>query len=228
MNKLSTQRTPGGRQLTVRLQTARGRKISSQRWLQRQLNDPYISQAKSLGYRSRSALKLAELNQKHKFLTPGKKVVDLGAAPGGWTQVAVEAVGHSGKVLAIDINEMDPVAGAKTLCLDFMSPQAFDVLKHELSDARADVVLSDMAAPSIGHAQTDHLRIMILVEEAFAFALEVLAPNGVFVTKILQGGEEREFLQTLRKHFQKVKLVKPASSRKNSSEIYVLAQQFII
>ncbi len=221
-----TTTTINGRPLTVRLQNSRGRKVSSQRWLQRHLNDPYVSQAKQLGYRSRAALKLTEINHKYNFLTAGKRVIDLGAAPGGWTQVVVGKVGPKGQVIAVDLVQIDPIAGATMLCLDFLAPKAPDQIKAELNGEKADVILSDMAPSTSGHRQTDHLRIMALAEGAFDFALETLAKDGVLITKILQGGTEKAFINQLKQCFKKVKLVKPQSSHKDSAEIYILAQGF--
>lgn len=227
MNMNIKQRTPtADRPLTVKLRNARGRKVSSQRWLQRQLNDPYVSQAKQMGYRSRAALKLIEINLKYDFLTPGKKVIDLGAAPGGWTQVIVDSVGPTGQVIAIDLIEIDPIPGATFFCADFLDPATTAQIESELGGGKADLILSDMSPAVTGHRPTDHLRIMALVEEAFAFALENLAANGVFLTKIIQGGTEEELIKQMKKHFEKVKLVKPPASRKDSSEIYILAQGF--
>jgi 23S rRNA (uridine2552-2'-O)-methyltransferase len=219
----------GGRQLTVKLKTARGRKTSSQRWLQRQLNDPYVCKAKELGYRSRAAFKLLEMNEKINFLSPGKRVVDLGAAPGGWTQVAIEIVKPqltSGYVLGLDLQEMDPIAGATLLQLDFLEDDAEDIVIQALGGQQADVVLSDMAAFSTGHSPTDHLKIMGLAETAFAFAEKVLAPGGTFLAKVLQGGTENMLLNRLKHSFKIVKHLKPPASRKDSSEMYVIALEF--
>lgn len=219
----------GGRQLTVRLKTARGRKTSSQRWLQRQLNDPYVSKSKELGYRSRAAFKLLEINEKIKFLSPGKRVVDLGAAPGGWTQVALELVKPQQTgcyVLGLDIQEMEPIAGATLLHLDFLQEDAEEIVIAELGGKQADVVLSDMAAFSTGHAPTDHLKIMALAETAFYFAKKVLAPGGTFLAKVLQGGTENTLLNQLKQSFKTVKHIKPPASRKDSSEMYVIALDF--
>lgn len=219
----------GGRQLSVRLKTARGRKTSSQRWLQRQLNDPYVTKSKELGYRSRAAFKLLEMNEKAKFLSPGKRVVDLGAAPGGWTQVAVEIVkpqSTGGYVLGLDLQEMEPIAGATLLHLDFLQEDAEEIVLKELGGRQADVVLSDMAAFSTGHGPTDHLKIMDLAETAFCFAEKVLAPGGTFLAKVLQGGTENNLLKRLKKSFKTVKHLKPPASRKDSSEMYVIALEY--
>jgi 23S rRNA (uridine2552-2'-O)-methyltransferase len=209
----------------VRVKTAKGRKLSSKLWLERQLNDPYVVEAKRLGYRSRAAFKLAEIDDKFKFLKPGGRVVDLGAAPGGWVQVALQRVGAKGRVVGIDLQEIEPIPGSELLVGDFLDEDAPDRLRA-LMDGLADVVLSDMAASSSGHAPTDHLRIMGLAEAALEFALEVLAPGGAFVAKVLQGGSERALLETMRRNFTKVTHVKPPSSRKDSAELYVVATGF--
>ena len=218
---------PSGRGLTERVKTARKRTASSTRWLERQLNDPYVAEAKKRGFRSRAAFKLLQLDERFHFLKPGARVVDLGAAPGGWTQVAGEKVlkNGRGKVIGIDILEMDPVPGAEILHLDFMREEAPEKLKA-LLDGEADVVLSDMAAPATGHQQTDHLKIMALAETAHAFAAEVLAPGGTFIAKVLQGGATGDLLKELKRDFEEVRHVKPAASRKDSAEIYVVALSF--
>ncbi|MGE0154518.1 MAG: RlmE family RNA methyltransferase [Reyranellaceae bacterium] len=219
---------PGGRSKTTRVLTARGRTVSQTRWLQRQLNDPYVAAAKRQGYRSRAAYKLAELDDQLHFLKPGARVVDLGAAPGGWTQVAVERVkprDGGGQVVGIDLTPVDPIAGATILEGDFMADEAPGRLK-ELMHGPADVVLSDMAAPATGHPQTDHLRIMALAEAAQDFAEQVLAPGGTFVAKVLRGGTERGLLDRLKRGFAKVRHVKPPASRADSAEIYVVATGF--
>ena len=219
----------GERELTVRVKSARGRSTSSQKWLRRQLNDPYVAAAQRAGYRSRAAFKLIELDDKYRFLKPGHVVVDLGAAPGGWTQIAVErvrALDGRGQVVAIDISEMEPVAGAEIIHLDFMDDAAPDRLRGLLRDHSANVVLSDMAAPATGHASTDHLRIMGLAEAAAAFAAEVLRPDGCFLCKVLQGGTEKALLDELKRDYASVRHVKPPASRADSSELYVLAMGF--
>lgn len=224
-----TTKNLGGRQLAVRVKTARGRKISSTRWLQRQLNDPYVARAKECGYRSRAAFKLLEMNEKTKFLAPGKRVVDLGAAPGGWTQVAVEIVKPNqtgGYVLGLDLQEMEPIADATLLHLDFLQEDAEDIVITAMGGQQADVVMSDMAAFSTGHSLTDHLKIMNLAETAFWFAQKVLAPGGTFLAKVLQGGTENVLLTQLKQNFKTVKHIKPPASRKDSSEMYVLALDF--
>jgi len=221
----SAKRSGAGRSLKSRVKTAGKRTDSSTRWLQRQLNDPFVAEAKRAGYRSRAAFKLAQLDDKAKFLRRGGRIVDLGAAPGGWTQVAVERAGRSGRVVAMDINEMAPVPGAVILLGDARTDEARARVREAL-DGPADVVLSDMAAPATGHAQTDHLRVMGLVEVALDFAESVLAPGGAFVAKVLQGGTEPELLARLKKAFAKVRHVKPAASRAESAELYLVATGF--
>jgi 23S rRNA (uridine2552-2'-O)-methyltransferase len=219
----------GQRQRKSRLLTARQRSASSQRWLERQLNDPYVAAAKREGYRSRAAYKLIEIDAKYRLLKPGKRVVDLGAAPGGWAQVAagrVNSVEGKGQVVAIDLLDMEPVAGVEFIKLDFMDAAAPERLKAMLRGGRADVVLSDMAAHGTGHARTDHLRIMGLAEAAAAFAAEVLEPGGAFLCKVLQGGTERGLLDRLKRHFAIVRHVKPPASRAESAEMYVVALGF--
>jgi 23S rRNA (uridine2552-2'-O)-methyltransferase len=216
-----------GRNLKVRVK-AGGRTQASRRWLERQLNDPYVARAKREGFRSRAAYKLAEIDDKHRFLKAGGKVVDLGAAPGGWAQVAAKRVraGESGgHVVAIDLLDIDPVPGVDFVQLDFMAEDAPDRLKAMLGGP-ADVVLSDMAANATGHRQTDHLKIMGLAEAAAEFAREVLRPGGVFLAKVLQGGTEGQLLASLKRDFASVKHVKPAASRSDSAELYVLATGF--
>ena len=219
----------GARQLNVRLKSARGRTASSQRWLERQLNDPYVAAARREGWRSRAAFKLIEIDDKHRILKPGARVVDLGAAPGGWSQVAadrVRAVDGKGQVAAIDYLPFDPIAGVAILELDFLDDSAPGKLRALLRDGRADVVLSDMAAPTTGHGKTDHLRIMGLAEAALAFACEILTPGGAFLCKVFQGGSERELLAELKQSFAEVRHVKPPASRSDSAELYVLATGF--
>lgn len=209
----------------VRVKTAKGRKLSSKLWLERQLNDPYVAEAQRRGYRSRAAFKLAQMDDKYSFLKHGGRVADLGAAPGGWVQVALERVGATGRVVGIDLQEIEPVAGAELLVGDFLEEDAPNRLREALKGP-ADVVLSDMAAPSTGHPATDHLRIMALAEAALEFALEVLAPGGAFVAKVLQGGSERNLLESMRRNFARVAHVKPPASRKDSAELYVVATGF--
>jgi 23S rRNA (uridine2552-2'-O)-methyltransferase len=212
-----------------RLRTARGRKTSSQLWLQRQLNDPYVAAARRLGRRSRAAFKLIEIDDKYRFLKPGARVVDLGAAPGGWSQVAAERVRSAdgkGQVVAIDYLPMEPLPGVDIIQLDFLDDRAPDLLKARLRDEAADVVLSDMAAPTTGHTGTDHLRIMDLAETAASFAAEVLTPGGAFLCKVLQGGTERGLLDHLKKSYAVVRHIKPPASRSDSAEMYVFATGF--
>ncbi len=218
-----------GRSLKVRVDSATKRRASSRKWLERQLNDPYVAAAQEAGWRSRAAFKLIEINDKHAFLKPGDVVVDLGAAPGGWTQVLVDKVKSldgRGQVVAIDILETDPIAGAEVIQLDFMDDDAPRALKERLREGGADAVVSDMAASTTGHARTDHLRIMGLAEAAADFAIEVLRPGGTFLCKVFQGGTERELLDLLKRRFRTVRHVKPPASRAESSELYVLATGF--
>lgn len=222
---MTTKKVSPTRSLFVRVKTARGRTVSSQRWLMRQLNDPYVKKAKIDGYRSRAAYKLLEINEKFKILKPGLKVVDLGAAPGGWTQVSLDKVGPKGCVVAIDLTPVEPLAGAQLICGDFCDPTKIEEIKSYL-EGPVDVVLSDMAASSTGHSSTDHIRIMALADEAFLFAQEVLGKGGSFIAKVLQGGTEKELLQLLKKHFEKVCHFKPPASRSDSAEMYVVAIGF--
>ncbi len=215
--------------LTEQVRTARKRSASSTRWLQRQLNDPYVAAARREGYRSRAAFKLIEMDNKQRFLRPGQRVVDLGAAPGGWSQAAaarVKAAEGQGQVVAIDLLPMDPIPGVEALHQDFMEPEAPAKIRAVLRDGQADVVLSDMAAPATGHRQTDHLRIVMLCEAAYDFAQTVLAPGGVFLAKVFQGGAEQDLLRRLKADFASVKHVKPQASRAESAEVYVLARGF--
>ncbi|PVA11753.1 23S rRNA methyltransferase [Pelagivirga sediminicola] len=223
----------GQRDLTVRVKSARGRKASSTRWLQRQLNDPYVKRAQNEGYRGRAAFKIMEVDDKFRFLVPGARVVDLGCAPGGWIQVAVpriNALGEKGgkavgTILGIDLQEVEPIAGATIHQLDFMDEGADEQVKQWLG-GRADVVMSDMAAASSGHKQTDHLRIISLCEAAAYFAFDVLEEGGTFVSKVLAGGAEGELQKLLKQRFTKVSHVKPPSSRSDSSEKFVVATGF--
>lgn len=215
----------GSRGLHTRVRTAKGRKLSSTRWLQRQLNDPYVLEAKRLGYRSRAAFKLAELDDKFKLLKPGMRIVDLGAAPGGWTQVALERIGAKGHVVGIDLQAIEPIAGAHLIEADFLDDAALPLL-FEALDGKADIVLSDMAASASGHPQTDHLRIMGLLEAAADFAAQVLKPGGAFLGKTLQGGSENDLLAMLKRDFEVVKHAKPPASRSDSAEMYVIATGF--
>jgi 23S rRNA (uridine2552-2'-O)-methyltransferase len=212
----------GGRELKVRVKGAKS--LSSKLWLERQLNDPYVARARREGFRGRAAFKLIEIDDKHHLLKKGARVVDLGAAPGGWSQVAVKRIG-AGQVVAIDLLDMAPVAGVEFVQLDFLDPSAPDRLKDMLGGP-ADVVLSDMAANATGHRKTDHLKIMALAEAAADFAREVLAPGGAFLCKVLQGGTEATLLAGLKQDFTGVKHVKPAASRTDSAELYLLATGF--
>lgn len=223
----------GSRSLRTRVKTAKGRKISSTRWLARQLNDPYVQKARREGYRSRAAYKLLEIDEKRGLLKPGMRVVDLGCAPGGWLQVAVKATNALGErknqpqgvVVGIDILEFDAVPGSTALLGDFLEDEAEKKLRASI-DGPVDLVLSDMAAFASGHRATDHLRIIALCEHAAEFAYDVLAPGGGFVAKVLQGGAEGGLLATLKKRFTKVAHVKPPASRKDSAEMYVVATGF--
>ncbi|NND48793.1 MAG: RlmE family RNA methyltransferase, partial [Rhizobiales bacterium] len=208
------------------VKSARGRKPSSKRWLERQLNAPYVREAKRQGYRSRAAFKLKEIDERFSLLKPGQCIVDLGAAPGGWCQIAALATKSAegnGRVIGVDIQEFDALAGVESLIMDFMDPSAPAVIHDLLAGQSADIVLSDMAAPATGHRQTDHLKIMALLEAAFDFATEILTPGGVFLGKVLQGGTEAELLSRMKRAFAEVRHVKPKSSRSNSAELYVLA-----
>ena len=223
----------GARGLRVKVKTARGRKLSSTRWLERQLNDPYVKRANAEGYRGRAAYKILELDDKFRFLAPGARVVDLGCAPGGWCQVAVKRVNAlgerrskaSGRVLGIDMQAVEPIAGAEIHMLDFLLGEAEDAVKSWL-DGQADVVMSDMAASASGHKQTDHLRIIALCEAAAHFAFDVLGDGGTFVAKVLAGGAEGDLQKLLNQRFAKVANVKPPASRSDSSEKYVVATGF--
>ncbi len=198
-------------------------------WLERQLNDPYVEEARRRGYRARSAFKLLEIDDRYRLLKPGMSVVDLGAAPGSWSQVAAERIGARegrGKVVAIDMHGMDPVPGVTVIHKDFLDEDAPAVLKNAIGDGGVDVVLSDMAAHASGHRQTDHLRIMALCEAALDFARDVLKPGGHFLCKVLRGGAERQLLADMKREFETVRHVKPKSSRDDSAELFVLAKGF--
>lgn len=211
--------------LKVRVRTARGRKLSSTRWLQRQLNDPYVEAARRDGYRSRAAYKLIELDDQYDLLRGVKRVADLGAAPGGWTQVMVARLPSDARIVGIDILEMEPIAGADLVKMDFLDVKAPELLK-EMLKGKADLVLSDMAAPTTGHKQTDHLRTMALCEASLDFAMDVLAPGGSMVAKVLRGGTESELLTRMKQNFATVKHAKPPASRPESVEWYVVARGF--
>jgi 23S rRNA (uridine2552-2'-O)-methyltransferase len=222
-NKLSTGR------LKVRVKTGKGRTVSQKLWLERQLNDPYVHEAKKLGYRSRAAFKLSEIDDKYKFLKVGGNVVDLGAAPGGWSQVSaqrVKSVEGRGKVVAIDMHGMDDIAGVTVFKKDFYDKDAPDVLLSALGGEKADVVLSDMAAHATGHRQTDHINIIALVEAGYDFARQVLKPGGTYLAKVLRGGTENQLLALMKKDFKVVRHVKPMASRDDSAELFVLATGF--
>ena len=209
----------------ARLKPGKQRSASSRAWLERQISDPYVARAKREGFRSRAAYKLAEIDDKFHLLKPGGRVVDLGAAPGGWSQIAARRVGPQGRVVAIDVLDMDEIPSVEFARLDFLDNAAPDKLKAMLGGP-ADVVLSDMAANATGHRQTDHLKIMALVEAAAEFATEVLRPGGSFLAKVIQGGTEGALLAALKRDFTTVKHVKPAASRSDSAELYVLATGF--
>lgn len=225
-----THREPNqARSLKIRVKKARGRTQSSKQWLERQLNDPYVAAAKREGYRSRAAYKLEEIADKYGLLKPGGIVLDLGAAPGGWSQVAakrVKAEEGRGAVVALDVLPFDSIPGVILLQQDFNEPVAETRLLEALGGRKADAVLSDMAAPTTGHRQTDHLRIMGLAEEALDFALKVLAPGGTFLAKVFQGGSEKSLLDVLKRDFTAVRHIKPKASRAESPELYVLATGF--
>lgn len=209
----------------VRVRTAKGRSSSSTRWLSRQLNDPFVAKAKKEGYRSRAAYKLTEIDDKYKIIRPGMKIIDLGAAPGSWSQVAIKRMKGRGVLVGIDLQEMEPLTGAVFIKGDFLDEAAFQEIQ-EKCEGGVDVVLSDMAAPACGHTQTDHIRIIALLEAAVDFAVNNLKPGGSFVGKILRGGLENELLGKMKKHFESVRHFKPASSRQDSAEMYVVATGF--
>jgi 23S rRNA (uridine2552-2'-O)-methyltransferase len=219
----------GGGRLKVRVKTGKGRTLSQRQWLERQLNDPYVREARKLGYRSRAAFKLLEIDDKYRFLKPGGVVVDLGAAPGGWSQIAaarVKSVEGKGKVIAIDMHGMDGLPGVAVLHKDFLDDDTPQLLINAMDGAKADCVISDMAAHATGHRQTDHLQIMALAEAAHDFAIQVLKPGGTFLAKVLRGGTEGELLKRLKQDFAKVMHVKPMASRDDSAELFVLAMKF--
>jgi len=228
MTKAGASGREGGRSLKTRVKTARKRSLSSTLWLERQLNDPYVAMAKRDGYRSRAAYKLLEMDERYKLFAPGKHIVDLGAAPGGWSQIAarrVKSAEGKGKVVGIDLLEMEPIPGVEFTVMDFNDETAPERIKAMLG-GEADGVMSDMAANATGHKQTDHLKIVALAELAADFARDVLAPGGFFVAKVLQGGTEGQLLAALKRDFAVVRHVKPAASRADSAELYVLATGF--
>jgi len=217
------------RSLKVRVKTAKRRKTSSTRWLERQLNDPYVRQAKVDGFRSRAAYKLIEIDDRYRLLKPGMRVVDLGAAPGGWCQVAAKrtkSTDEDPRIVAIDYLEFEQMPGVITLIDDFLDDDAPDKLKAAIGGHQVDMVMSDLAGPTTGHRKTDHMKIMYLCELAADFARDVLAPGGSFLAKVLRGGTEGELLNNLKRDFAKVQHVKPAASRADSAELYVLATGF--
>jgi 23S rRNA (uridine2552-2'-O)-methyltransferase len=223
----------GGGRLKVRVKTGKGRTVSQKNWLERQLNDPYVHEAKKLGYRSRAAFKLSEIDDKYKFLKPGGRVVDLGAAPGGWSQISaqrvksVDGVGDKqGKVIAIDMHGMDELPGVVVFKKDFYDEDTPAVLIAALGGEKADVVLSDMASHATGHRQTDHINIIALVEAGYDFARHVLKPGGTYLAKVLRGGTESQLLTLMKKDFATVRHVKPMASRDDSAELFVLATGF--
>lgn len=220
-----TTKSGGGRQLTVRVKRARRRKPSSTEWLTRQLNDPYVAEAKRQGYRSRAAFKLQQLDERFHLLSRGQRVVDLGCAPGGWSQVAAAAVGASGGVVGIDLSETDSLPGVTLLRGDFRDETMVAQIRAALGGP-ADLVLSDMAAPATGHSATDHLRVVGLAEDALALAQTLLKPGGAFVAKVFQGGATGELLAALKTAFAEVRHAKPAASRAESAETYVIAKGF--
>ena len=222
-----SRRAPSGsrRGASVRVKTARGRKPSSTRWLQRQLNDPYVQAAQDAGYRSRAAFKLIELDARFGLFKGAKRVLDLGAAPGGWSQVALERLAPGAVVVAVDVAELEPLAGVSELQLDALDMESLPAMKAALG-GQADLVLSDMAAPSTGHAGTDHIRVMALCAAALDIAEVILAADGAFVAKVLKGGTERQLLERLKRGFAKVRHAKPPASRADSAEVYVVAQGF--
>jgi 23S rRNA (uridine2552-2'-O)-methyltransferase len=220
---------PEGTRLAVRLKKGKQRTVSQKEWLERQLNDPYVQEARKLGYRSRAAFKLTEIDDKYKFLKPGGYVVDLGAAPGGWSQVAskrVQSVDGKGRVVAIDMHGMDEMPGVVIFKKDFLENDAPELLVNALGGEKADAVISDMAAHATGHRQTDHIQIMALAEAGHAFAREVLKPGGTYLAKVLRGGTEGDLLNQLKLDFATVRHVKPMASRDDSAELFVLATGF--
>lgn len=228
MSRPGAGRKPGTR-LKVRVRTGKGRTVSQKAWLERQLNDPYVHEARRLGYRSRAAFKLIEIDDKYRFLRPGGRVVDLGAAPGGWSQVAarrVKAEEGRGKVIALDMHGMDPIPGVTIFHKDFHDEDAPQLLIAALGGEKADCVLSDLAPHATGHRQTDHIQIMMLAEMGYDFARQVLRPGGTYLAKVLRGGTEGELLKAMKQDFTTVKHVKPMASRDDSAELFVLAMGF--
>lgn len=229
MSRPGARKPVSGRVLKERVKTGKGRTVSQKIWLERQLNDPYVKEARKLGYRSRAAFKLSEIDDKYRFLKPGGRVVDLGAAPGGWSQVAasrVKAAEGRGKVIAIDIHGMDPIPSVTIFKKDFYDEDTPQLLIDALGGEKANAVLSDMAAHATGHRQTDHINIMALAEAAYDFANQVLKPGGTFLAKVLRGGTEGDMLKLMKKDFATVRHVKPMASRDDSAELFVLAMGF--
>lgn len=219
----------GNRDLSVKVKTAKGRKLSSTRWLQRQLNDPYVADAKRDGYRSRAAYKLIEIDDKYALLKPGMTVVDLGCAPGSWTQIGVQRIKSlegEGRIIGLDLIEVEPIPGADLIVGDFLDEQTLKQLEAFCAGRDVDLVMSDMAPATTGHKSTDHLRIMALCEAALYFAYDCLAPNGTFLAKVFQGGTEADLLADMKKRFKTIRHIKPKASRADSSELYVLATGF--
>ena len=221
---MSNKKTPSGREPSKHVKTAKGRTTSSTRWLKRQLNDPYVQKSLIDGYRSRAAYKIKEIDDKLGFFKPGVTVVDLGAAPGGWAQVAMER--RVKKVVGIDLLPIDPMQGVTFLEMDFTSDEALEALEQEIEGKKVDIVMSDIAPNTVGHKQTDHLRIMALVEMAYDFALHNLKPEGIFIAKVFQGGAQSTLVAQAKKDFKTVKHIKPPSSRQDSSETFFIAQGF--
>ncbi len=229
MSRPGAKRPTGGRALKERVKTGKGRTVSQKIWLERQLNDPYVKEARKLGYRSRAAFKLIEIDDKYRFLKPGGQVVDLGAAPGGWSQVAakrVKAEEGRGSVIAIDLHGMDPIPAVNIFKMDFYDDDTPQLLIDALGGEKADCVLSDMAAHATGHRQTDHINIIALAEAGYEFARAVLKPGGTYLAKVLRGGTEGELLKLMKKDFATVRHVKPMASRDDSAELFVLAMGF--
>ncbi len=229
MSRPGSGKPTGGRTLKVRVKTGKGRTVSQKIWLERQLNDPYVKEARKLGYRSRAAFKLIEIDDKYKFLKSGGFIVDLGAAPGGWAQVAasrVKADAGKGKVVAIDLHGIEPITGVTIFKKDFYDDDAPQLLIEALGGEKADAVLSDMAAHATGHRQTDVINIIALAEAGYYFAKQVLKPGGTYLAKVLRGGTEGEILKLMKKDFSSVRHVKPMASRDDSAELFVLAMGF--
>jgi len=226
-NQTKTAAKVGGRKNNfVKVKTAKGRKSSSTRWLQRQLNDPYVAEANRQNFRSRAAFKIIQLDEKYKFFGRGKTIVDLGCAPGGWTQIAVQRNKNSGKIVGLDILDTEAIEGATLIKKDFTENDAPDMLFSALDGAEADIVMSDMAANTTGHQSTDHIRTIALVEMAWDFAKQILAKDGIFIAKVFQGGANKELLDDVKLHFKKITHFKPDASRKGSPETYLVAQGF--